>query len=47
MPKTKGEETRKHGDPLEPLIDDTQRGSSPRERGPEEDPEESQDDDVT
>jgi hypothetical protein len=39
MPKPRAEETKKHGDPLEPLIDSA-RGTLPRERNPDDEPDE-------
>ena len=47
MPKTQREDNKKHGDKLEPLIERTGGGSSPRDREQtgEDSPEELQDDD--
>jgi hypothetical protein len=47
MPKTKGEEIKKHGDKLEPLIDRVGSGSSPgnRKESADADLAEPQDDD--
>lgn len=40
MPKPRAEETKKHGDPLEPLIDSARGTTSPRERNPDDEPDE-------
>jgi hypothetical protein len=46
MPQQKSEETKKHGDVLQPLVDRAKRGASPGKRGKDEtDPAALQDDD--
>ncbi len=46
MPQSKSEETKKHGDVLQPLVDRAKRGASPGKRGEDApDPTELQDDD--